>query len=162
MTFDQWVRDGRGRLLAFATVLCGGRHLAEDVVQEVLVRVHRKWDFVSGLDYPDAYVRRMVVNEFLSWRRKWARIEPSGLLDVVGSVPDPAGLIAERMELLTELCALPKRQRAVVVLRYLVGQSDAQIAETLGCTEGTVRGYSSRALATLKIQLTAEVSDHAH
>jgi RNA polymerase sigma-70 factor (sigma-E family) len=154
MTFDEWARTGQVRLLKFATVLCGGRHLAEDVVQEVLVRVDHKWDSISRMNYPDTYIHRTVVNEFLSWRRKWARIEPRGVIEVVGPAADHANTVANRMELLTELCKLPKRQRAVVVLRYLCDQSDAEIAETLGCSTGTVRGYASRALATLRIQMT--------
>jgi RNA polymerase sigma-70 factor (sigma-E family) len=165
MTFEEWARTGQPRLLRFAVVLCGGRHLAEDVVQEVLLRAHQRWDRISGLEYPDSYLHKMVVNEFLSWRRKWTRIEPRGVIEVVGTAPDPAGDVATRMELLTELCKLPKRQRVVVVLRYLEDQSDAEIAEVLGCTPGTVRGYLSRALARLRVQLskaTVEGAGHAH
>ena len=156
MIFEEWAQSQRGRLLGFATVLCGGRDLAEDVVQEVLLRVHSKWDAISRMDHPDAYIRRMVVNEFLSWRRKWARIEPHGVVEVMRAAPDHATAVADRMELLTRLCELPKRQRAVIVLRYLCGQGDAEIAETLRCSPVTVRGYAFRALATLRIQLTAD------
>jgi RNA polymerase sigma-70 factor (sigma-E family) len=165
MTFEEWAGTGQDRLLRFAVVLCGGRHLAEDVVQEVLLRAHQRWDRIGTLEYPDAYLHRMVVNEFLSWRRKWTRIEPRGVVEVVGTTPDPAGDVTTRMELLTELCKLPKRQRAVVVLRYLEDQSDVEIAETLRCTPGTVRGYLSRALARLRVQLTettVEGAGHAH
>ncbi|TDX04001.1 SigE family RNA polymerase sigma factor [Kribbella sp. VKM Ac-2566] len=156
MTFEEWAPSQRGRLLGFATVLCGGPDLAEDVVQEVLLRVHSKWDVISRMDHPDAYIRRMLVNEFLSWRRKWARIEPHGVVEVMRAAPDHATAVADRMELLTQLCKLPKRQRAVIVLRYLCGQGDAEIAETLRCSPVTVRGYASRALATLRIQLTSD------
>jgi DNA-directed RNA polymerase specialized sigma24 family protein len=54
MTFEEWARTGQDRLLGFAVVLCGGRHLAEDVVQEVLLRAHQRWDHISGLEYPDS------------------------------------------------------------------------------------------------------------
>ena len=72
MTLDDWSENGLLPLLRFATVLSGSRHLGEDVVQDVLVKAHRDWARVVGADRPDAYLRRMVVNEFLSWRRKWS------------------------------------------------------------------------------------------
>ena len=67
---------------------------------------------------------------------------------------DPAFAHAERAALLAELGKLPRRQRAVLVLRYYEGLSDTEIAEVLGCTPGTVRGYASRALAALRVQIT--------
>lgn len=155
MTFDEWAEHGLRPLLRFATVLCGGKHLAEDVVQDVLIKAHHRWDRIEEADNPGAYLRRMVVNEFLSWRRKWARIIPRAEVDLDdGHAPDLADRQADADELLTELGRLPKRQRAVLVLRYYGGLTDAEIAETLGCSPGTVRGYASRALATLRVELT--------
>jgi RNA polymerase sigma-70 factor (sigma-E family) len=157
MTFDKWAEQDLPPLLRFATVLCGGRHLAEEVVQDVLVKAHSRWDRIEGADNPNAYLRRMVVNEFLSWRRKWARIVPRAQVDPEQvAAPDHASRHADADELLTELRRLPGRQRAVLVMRYYGGLSDTEIATILGCTPGTVRGYASRALSALRVEMRTE------
>lgn len=154
MTFHEFTNTRLPVLLRFAVVLTGDRGLAEDVVQEVLLRVHLRWHKISALDSPEHYVRRMITNEYLSWRRRWARVvphaEPRGRQD---STPDHAVAHAERDAFRTELDKLPRRQRAVLVLRYYAQLSDVEIAEVLGCGTGTVRGYASRALATLRVTL---------
>lgn len=154
MTFEEYAAARLPALMRFAVVLTGDRGLAEDVVQEVLIRVHGKWRRITGLDRPEPYIRRMVVNEYLSWRRRWWRLVPQAdPTPDTPPMPDPAAGLAERDALLTELRKLPPRQRAVLVLRYYEGLTDVEIADTLGCTAGTVRGYASRALATLRIEL---------
>jgi RNA polymerase sigma-70 factor (sigma-E family) len=156
VTFDEFTGTQLGRLLRFAVVLCGDRWLAEDVVQEVLVRAHARWDRLGSLDKPDAYVRRMVVNEFLSWRRRSARVLSVAdvpELERAADRPDLAGRHADRDLLVAELAKLPRRQRAVLVMRYYGGLSDAEIAEDLGCSPGTVRSHASRALARLRVEL---------
>lgn len=140
-------------LVRFATAMCADRALAEDLTQEVLVRVHARWSRISNLDMPDAYVRRALVNEYLSWRRKWARLIPQAVVPRDKVEPDPAEQHADRSELAAELAALPPRQRTVLVLRYLCGLSDQEIADIIGCRAVTVRGYAARGLATLRIQL---------
>jgi RNA polymerase sigma-70 factor (sigma-E family) len=160
MTFEEFAADRLGAVLRFAAVLAGERALAEDVVQEVLIRAHARWDLIGGLDRPEAYVRKMIVNEYLSWRRRSWRLVPSGALagaDRPGR--DHAVDHAERDALLAEVGRLPRRQKAVLVLRYYEALSDAEIAEVLGCTPGTVRGYASRALATLRVDLSRTPSD---
>ena len=151
MTFEEFTSGQLPRLLRFAAVLTGERGLAEDVVQEVLLRVHQQWPKISALDSPEHYVRRMITNEYLSWRRRWARVVPQAAPQVESTIPDHAVVHAEQDALRTELDKLPRRQRAVLVLRYYGGMSDVQIADTLGCSAGTVRGYASRALAALRI-----------
>lgn len=76
MTFDEWARARLPALVRFAVALTGDRGLGEDVVQEVLIRAYGRWDRIAGLDQPEAYLRRMVTNEYLSWRRRWARVTP--------------------------------------------------------------------------------------
>lgn len=155
MTFEEFAADRLGAVLRFAAVLAGERALAEDVVQEVLIRAHARWDLIGSLDRPEAYVRKMVVNEYLSWRRRSWRLVPSGaLVDAAGPGRDHAVDHAERDALLAEVGRLPRRQKAVLVLRYYEALTDAEIAEVLGCTPGTVRGYASRALATLRVDLS--------
>ena len=155
MTFEEFAVARLAAVLRFAAVLTGDRGLAEDVVQEVLIRAHGRWDAIACLDRPEAYVRKMIVNEYLSWRRRSWRLVPSGAGTDVDArfVPDPAVHHAERDAILAELARLPRRQRAVLVLRYYEALSDAEIADVLGCAPGTVRGYASRALATLRVDL---------
>jgi RNA polymerase sigma-70 factor (sigma-E family) len=162
MTFEEFTRDKLSALLRFAMVLIGDRGLAEEVVQEVLLRVYARWTKISALDSPEHYVRRMIVNEYLSWRRRWGRVVPHADPPVPTLVPDHAATHAERDALRTELDKLPKRQRTVLVLRYYAGMSDAEIAEVFGCGGGTVRGYASRALAALRVELRpAPVKEHS-
>jgi RNA polymerase sigma-70 factor (sigma-E family) len=158
VTFDEFAATRLDAVLRFAVVLTNDRGLAEDVVQEVLIRAHQRWAQIGALEHPEAYVRRMVVNEFLSWRRKWARYVPQADIEPLMSQttqPDHADAQAERATLLAEVAKLPRRQRAVLVLRYYEGLSDAQIADVLGCAETTVRGYAFRALAALRVELTS-------
>ncbi|MGY0235036.1 SigE family RNA polymerase sigma factor [Longispora urticae] len=149
MTFEEYAAARLPALLRYATVLTGERALAEDVVQEVLVRAHARW---RRIDEPESYLRRMVVNEYLSWRRRWSRVVPHASVGLPPSdAPDHATSHADREALRAELALLPRRQRAVIVLRYYEGLTDAEIADALGCSPGTVRGYASRALATLRV-----------
>ena len=98
----------------------------------------------------------MIVNEYLAWRRRsWHLMLSGASSDIEGlPTPDPAASYAEREAMLAELGKLPRRQRAVVVLRYYEGLSDQEIADVLGCKPGTVRGHASRALAALRVELT--------
>ncbi|GAB2651263.1 SigE family RNA polymerase sigma factor [Kribbella swartbergensis] len=157
MTFEEWTRQGVPGLVRFATVLCGSGQLAEDLVQDTVIKVHRNWDRIQQVGNPDAYVRRMVVNEHLSWRRKWSRIVPRPEIwsEAGREQPDHAARLADQDEIVAELAKLPRRQRTVLVLRYYAGLSDAEIAETMGCSPHTVRSYASRALATLRIELAS-------
>jgi RNA polymerase sigma-70 factor (sigma-E family) len=156
MTFEEFAADRLGAVVRFAAVLAGERALAEDIVQEVLIRAHARWDRIGCLDRPEAYVRKMIVNEYLSWRRRSWRLVPSDALEAGAGRPgrDHAADHAERDALLAEVGRLPRRQKTVLVLRYYEALSDAEIAAVLGCTPGTVRGYASRALATLRVDLS--------
>lgn len=120
-------------------------------------RASTRWGTIQELDHPDAYLRRMVVNEYLSWRRKWARLIPSS--DLLDERSDPGRDAVtdadadDRHHLQAELKKLPPRQRAVVVLRVYVGLNDAEIAATLHCPRGTVRSLQSRALHRLRVEM---------
>jgi len=164
MQFEQYVIESRQRLYRFAVVLCGDTVLAGDLICDVLGRAFERWSQVSAARDPHAYVRRMVVNEFVSWQRRRARTVPhpeiaelsdfrAGRLGTPG--PDPGDVYAERAALLEELARLPTRQRAAIVLRYYADLSDDAIAATLGCRPGTVRSSISRGLAALRITRTA-------
>ncbi|NAZ75958.1 sigma-70 family RNA polymerase sigma factor [Kineococcus sp. T13] len=142
-------------LLRYATVLTGDGHTAADIVQEVLLRAHVRWRRIALLERPDLYLRRMVTNEHLSWRRRWhvRTIRPASD-EVLAAHGDPHGDHAERVAaddaVWHRLSALPARQRTVLVLRYYEGLDDAEIASVLGTSAVTVRSHASRALATLR------------
>ena len=151
MLFEHYAERRLRPLLRSATAICGDPSLAEDLVQDVLLKVQLRWSRVSRADNVDAYVQRMLVNEFVSWRRKWARIEPQA--DAGRALPasaDVAVAVTERSELQEQLGHLPRKQQVVLALRYYEGMSDAEIAQIMNCAESTVRAYASRALATLR------------
>lgn len=148
-TFDEFVVTRASALLRFAYLLTSDRELARDLVQEALAKASRRWSFVSKADRPEAYVRRIVVNEFLSWRRR----KSSG--EIPGPVPetiadDDIDALAERDLIWRILAGLPRRQRAVLVLRYYEALPDSEIGALLDCAEGTVRSLASRAFETLR------------
>jgi RNA polymerase sigma-70 factor (sigma-E family) len=155
MTFDEFAGARLPAVLRFATALTGDPDLAKDLVQEVLIRVSERWQEIGQLDRPEAYIRKMVVNEYLSWRRRSWRLIPSGMSGNLTGRPSPdhADGYVERQALMAELAKLSRRRRTALVLRYYEGYSDAEIAEVMGCTQSTVRGHVFRALAALRIEL---------
>jgi len=158
LTFDEFASAHLDALLRFATALTNDRELGADLVQDVLLRAHVRWAHVGSRTDPVPYVRRMIVNEFVSWRRKWARVVPGVNLADEGpetGAPDHADRYADHLSLLHELERLPRRQRAVIVLRYYEDLPDNEIAQVLGCTTSTVRGYAMRALRALRVELAA-------
>ncbi len=156
MTFEEFAARHLAGMQRFAAVLTGDEIRGDDLVQEVLVRAHLRWRRIASLDRPESYVRKMIVNEFLSSRRRnWWLVPAGSGLEVDQRVTlDHAAGHADRQALLAELSRLPARQRAVLVLRYYEGFSDRGIAEVLGVSPGTVRGYASRALAALRIEMS--------
>jgi RNA polymerase sigma-70 factor (sigma-E family) len=158
VTFEQFAITRLPALLRYAVVLTGDRDLAQDVVQEVLARAHVKWKQISASHSPDAYVRRMLVNEYLSWRRSWAarKVHAAGeqlieLDDARGGRRDHAQDVVDADELWNRLATLGRKQRAVLVLRYYEQFDDAEIADLLGCSAATVRSNASKALKTLRL-----------
>jgi RNA polymerase sigma-70 factor (sigma-E family) len=156
MEFEEFAAARSPALLRYATLLSGDREEARDIVQEVLARAMLKWRRIAAAGEPYAYARRMVTNEFLSLlRRRKLSFVPLQERDLDGPgapvAPNPAGPDDELWQLLG---TLPRQQRAVIVLRYYEGLSDDEIADVLHCRPGTVRGYASRALSILRIELT--------
>ena len=162
MTFEEFAAGRLPALLAFATVLTGQRATAEDIAQEVLIRAHGRWDQIARLDRPEMYVRKMVLNEFLSWRRRsWRTVPAANPVPVQDLTADHAAAYDEQAAMLAQIAKLPGRQRAVLALRYYEDRSDTEIAELLGCTASTVRAYASRALAALRVELRPDESELA-
>lgn len=160
MSFEEYVAARLPALLRHAVLLTGDRHLAEDLVQDVLVRAHGRWRRIVAGGPPDRYVQRMITNAYLSWRRRWStrRIVLIDPPDRAAPGDDPV----ERDALWQRLAELPRQQRAVLVLRYYEGLSVAETADVLDCSVGTVRGYTSRALATLRVSVAGEAAELAH
>ena len=155
MDFETYVTQSRRRLLRYAVVLTNDPELAEDALQEVLLRAGQRWPKIGQLDDPHAYVRRMLTNEVVSWRRKWGRVEARPDPDLDRPIHDPIGVIDRRDTILRELSRLPARQRAAVVLRYFEDLTDEQIGEVLGCRATSARIYVHRAMKTLRVETTA-------
>ena len=153
--FSLWSAAHASALHKFAYLLCGDWHEAEDVVQEVLAKAALHWRRIERVDYPEAYVRTMVVNELRSmWRRPWRRARPTDQPDV--SVGDATDTVAARTDLVAALRQLPLRQRATVVLRYFEDLSEEQTAAALGCSVGTVKSQSHKAIRSLQRTMTKE------
>lgn len=158
MEFIDYVERQRTSLMRFATVLTGRAWLAEDLVCDVLARAYERWERIGAMERPDAYVRRMIVNEYMSWHRRLARTVPRDDADLdVEQVDDGSEQRAVRDEMLRRLDRLPRRQRTALALRYYVDLPDAEIAAYLGCRESTVRSQIARALATLRLDQSPPV-----
>jgi RNA polymerase sigma-70 factor (sigma-E family) len=160
--FDAWVAARGPGLLRLAHALTGNRADAEDVVQEALARALPRWDRISTVEDPDAYVRRMVVNEHTSWWRRFRRrespvAEPRGPQDVAPA--DGTGETDDRERIWRACRALPEGQRTAVVLRYYEQLEYAEIAALTGVREGSVRSRVSRGIAALRTELGEETED---
>ncbi|MEV1315652.1 SigE family RNA polymerase sigma factor [Micromonospora arborensis] len=155
MTYEEFADARLAPLLRYAVMLTGDPHQAQDLVQETMVRVQLNWRRVARADAPERYVRRMLTNQYVDWRRgSWVRrvllrAEPDPTLPVP---TDHAQAAVDRDQIWSWLSRLPRRQRAALVLRYYEDLPDVEIADILGCAVGTVRSSISRALATLRAE----------
>jgi len=158
--FDAFAREQLPSLVRFAAALAGDTQLAQDLVQDTLVRAYPRMSRVAGADRPDLYLRRMVLNSYLSWRRRWYQRMVQSVADPAAGphpvTPDPAGRIADRAELAVLLGRLGRQQRAAIVLRFYEDRDDDEIAAVLGCTAATVRSHISRGLARLRLRMRTE------
>lgn len=153
MSFEEFVQDCSPRLFRTALLLTGqDRPAAEDLLQLALERAYRHWARVCRSDEPERYVRRILANASNDrWRRAARRPErPLYPGDAAPVTPDQATAVAERDFLMRALAGLPSRQRTVLVLRYFNDLSEAEIADALGCSAGTVKSQASRGLARLR------------
>jgi RNA polymerase sigma-70 factor (sigma-E family) len=149
--FDAYVAARSRRLLGVATMLVG-RHDAEDALQDAFITLYQRWDRVVAADNPDAYVHRSLVNASLQLLRRKRRIELPPSFEVGGH--DEA--VSDRQHMLQALAALPPRQRAVVVLAFYEDRNEAEIAEAMGCSRGTVKSQKARALRSLRERLGSD------
>jgi RNA polymerase sigma-70 factor (sigma-E family) len=149
--FSAYMEARQASLLRTAYLISGDRHTAEDLVQTALAKLYLAWDRVEDRGSLDGYVRRVIVNENNSlWRRPFKRREHA-----TDQVPERAAPAASSAggrddELWALVQTLPRKQRAAVVLRYYEELSEAETAEVLGVSVGTVKSQTSRALAALR------------
>lgn len=151
--FDDFVAARSRALLRTAYLLTHDHALAEDLVQTTLAKAWFSWKRISG--DPEPYVRKILVNTYATWwRRKWNGEQPTEELPE-RAAPETA---TEPTDLWVAMERLPRRMRAVIVLRYFEDLTEAQTADALGCSVGTVKSQTSKALAKLRIDpaLTAE------
>jgi len=151
--FDRFVADSSDTLLRTAYLIVWDLGEAEDLVQETLFEVARRWPRIRRMERPIAYVRRILVNRALSGsarrtRRRQELIAPMPSDSVAAS--NGAGELGASDELMDALAALPPRQRAVLVLRYFLDLPEAEVAAALKCSLGTVKSTASRGLARLE------------
>ena len=157
--FAAYMQARQASLMRTAYLLTGDRHNAEDLVQTSLAKLYLAWDKVRERDSIDGYVRRIMVNENNSlWRRGWKKREHA-----TDELPEPTPHLDRhhdgRSDALWDLVqTLPKKARAVLVLRYYEELSEAETAEVLGISVGTVKSQTSRALAALRERTPADLN----
>ena len=155
--FVEFVTARQQALLRFAYLLTSDHHTAEDLVQIALAKTYLSWHRLRDRGALDSYVRRIIVNENISlWRRAWKRNErPSDEL------PEHAGHNVDKQPAHSDALwrvvqTLPTKQRAAVVLRYYEDLTEAETAAVLGCSVGTVKSQTSRAIAAMRARLAAD------
>jgi RNA polymerase sigma-70 factor (sigma-E family) len=159
--FERFVTERTDQLLRTAYLMAWDLAEAEDLVQETLLQVARRWPKVRTMEHPAAYARRLLVNLAIDSTQKRAR--RSGELTAGGGAdaterPDHRAerdldSVDTQAVLLDALAGLPARQRAIIVLRYWEDLPEAEVAAILGCSTGTVKSTASRGLARLREQL---------
>jgi RNA polymerase sigma-70 factor (sigma-E family) len=155
--FAEYVRARQQQLLRAAYLVCGDAHLAEDLLQQALVKLALRWDKVRH-EHPDAFVRRVLYRDAVSaWRR--SRRESVGLADDgYAAVPEPApeAAVGDRVDVHRALMQLTAKQRAVLVLRFFEDLPVTEVAGLLGCSEGAVKTQTHRGIRKLRRLLGAE------
>lgn len=149
-SFEEFVAARGAALWRTAWLLTGDRHRAEDLVQTALGKTWPHWDRISRDGSFEAYVRRTLFTTYVAWyRRRWnAEVPTEHLPEHSGA--DNAEAAAYRRDIAAALAQLLLGQRAVVVLRYFDDLTEAQTADVLDCSVGTVKSQTSRALASLR------------
>jgi RNA polymerase sigma factor (sigma-70 family) len=146
-SFDEFYLREFRPMVALAAAVSGSHLLAEDLAQEAMTRVYRRWDRVSGYDKPGAFARRVTINLAASRRKRDAVAERGrGRLGTQHSLPPPP---EPQAEVWRAVASLPPKQRAAVALHYLEDRPVDEIAEILGCAATTARVHLHRARATL-------------
>ncbi len=155
--YSEYVESRLPALRRLALLLCQDRHRADDLVQQAVIKVYMHWAKAASADNTDAYVNAILVREFLHERRSgWTR-----RVSVTDELPEAPILTADRddlMDLQAAVAALPPGQRAALVLRYYCDLNIDQTAAMLGCSTGTVKSQTAKALAALRGRLNGDAA----
>ncbi|MCU1692580.1 MAG: SigE family polymerase sigma factor [Frankiales bacterium] len=161
-SFDELVEACSPRLLRTAWLLTGDPQLAEDLLQTALAATYLRWGRLRDTGAGEAYVRKvMATTASRWWRRKWHGERPTDVLPEHPAADPGFDAVDERQALRSALAQLPARQRACVVLRFSEDLSEAQVADALDCSVGTVKSATSRGLARLRAALGEEAASWA-
>jgi RNA polymerase sigma-70 factor (sigma-E family) len=154
--FAEFATSRHGALFRYAYLLTGDRGLAEDLVQEALVKTYVGWHRLRDPNNAEAYTRRAITTTAIGWwrRKSWRAERP---YDDVPDQPVSADDATARVWLWNELQKLPPRQRATLILRYYEDLTEPQTAEILGCSVGTVKSQVHDALKKLRARLGSDV-----
>ncbi len=162
-TFDRFVDTVTDDLVRTGYLMTWELPETEDLVQETLLRVARRWARVEAMDHPAAYARRILVNLVIDGRNRRGRRRHELALDDEVSDDRPDGEAGRALDGIDDAAAfgwalamLPRRQRVVIVLRYWEDLPEADVAEILGCSRGTVKSTASRGMARLRVLLAAD------
>jgi RNA polymerase sigma-70 factor (sigma-E family) len=156
--FTEFAQASSGRLFRTAYVLVGERQLAQDLLQEALVKTYVAWPRLRDVGKAEAYTRRTMVTTLISWRRRRSFHErPVEYLPEV-PVEDDKETLAAQDDLWAQIRLLPPRQRVAVTLRYCEDLTEAQTAELMGCSVGTVKRQVSSGLTKLRERLGADAA----
>jgi RNA polymerase sigma-70 factor (sigma-E family) len=151
--FDEFVVARSGRLLQTAYLMTRDWAAAEDLLQTALAKAWFAWHRLEA--DPEPYVRKILANTYASWwRRRWNGEAPVAEVPQRGPSPDPHAAVDARDELWRSLGRLPRRQRTVLVLRYFEDLTEAETAEIMNCSIGTVKSQAAKALAKLRLDET--------
>jgi RNA polymerase sigma-70 factor (sigma-E family) len=155
--FRAYVEARQHALLGTAWLLTGDWQHAEDLVQTALAKVWPRWDRIVAKGDPDGYVRRAVVTSYLTWRRRrWHGERPSETFPETASGQDEYVAADLRTAFGRLLPELAPRQRTIVVLRFYEDLSVEQVASLMGCSVGTVKSQTAKALARLRVAVETE------
>lgn len=159
--FSEYVALRWPPMLRTARLLTGDDGLAEDLVQTALEKCYVAWPRLRAREARDAYVRRTIVNIYISWqrRRSWHEVPRDRVPE--GEATDHIAEVPQRSLLQDALAGLPPKQRAVVVLRFYEDLSVRQVASELNCSTGTVKSQTSDALSKLRDLLGDELDELA-
>lgn len=156
--FDAFAAARSASLFRTSLLMVGDYHLAQDLLQESLVKTYVAWPRLRDVGNAEAYARRVIVTTSISWRRRRSFHERPVDALPDGVVTDLADLIASHTDLWVQLHALPPRQRAAVVLRHCEDLSEAQTSELMGCSVGSVKRHTSHGLAKLRLQMGPQLA----
>ncbi len=149
--FREFVQARSAALLQSAWLLTGDRATAQDLLQTALAKTYPRWSGLEHRQAAEAYVRRALVSTFVSWRRRrWTGEFPTGELPDRADIHDAYASAELRADVGRALASLPRRQRAVIVLRFFDDLTEAQVAAAMSCSIGTVKSQTAKALAKLR------------